>query len=121
MTVDEMFPRKYATGEDLQGKAVAVVIEQVRPEKLRPNPGAPEEQKWVLYVAGGHKGIVICRTLAHQIAEAVGEQDTERWPGKRVTLFPEPMMVAGKQRIAIRARAAANGNGRANTAEEAHR
>ena len=109
MKVDEIFPRKYATGADLQDKAVAVVIEKAQPEKMRPSPGAPEDQKWVLYVAGGRKGIVICRTLARQIAEAVGEQDTDRWPGKRVTIYPEPMMVAGKQRIAIRARAVANG------------
>jgi len=113
MRVDDIFPSKYATGADLQNKAVTVVIDKAQPEKMRPSPGAQEEQKWVLYVAGGKKGIVLSRTLARQIASATGEQDTDKWAGKRVVLFPEPMVVCGKPRIAIRARAAANGNGQA--------
>jgi len=112
MKVDDIFPRRFANGGDLQGKARAVVIDRAQQEKVY-TPGASDERKWILYVAGGHKGIVLSRTLALQIAEATGEQDIDKWPGQRITLYPEPMTVAGKPRIAIRARAAANGNGQA--------
>jgi len=108
MKVDEMFPRKYANGGDLQGKAVTVEIAGVQQEQMRTAGTAPE-LKYVLYVVGGHKGIVLSRTLAQQIAAATGEQDTDKWKGKRVTLYPEPMTVAGVPRIAVRARAANGG------------
>jgi hypothetical protein len=112
MKVDEMFPKRYASGADLNGKAVVVVLDKVQSEQMRTTGTAPE-LKFVLYVAGGKRGIVLSRTLAYQIAEAVDEPDVDKWPGKRITLYPEPMNVAGKPRIAIRARAAANGNGHA--------
>jgi len=105
MKVDEMFPRRFATGADLNGRPVVVVLDKVQSEQMRTTGTAPE-LKHVLYVQGTKKGIVLSRTLAQQIAAATGEQDTDKWTGKRVTLYPEPMMVAGVPRIAIRARAA---------------
>jgi len=108
MKVDEMFPRKYANGGDLNGKAVVVVLDKVQSEQMRTTGTAPE-LKYVLYVQGTKKGIVLCRTLAQQIAAATGEPDADKWAGKRVTLYPEPMTVAGVPRIAVRARAANGG------------
>lgn len=105
MKVSEMFPRKYLGGEDLQGKAYRVVIDGVRQEELRVAPGAKPELKWVMYLAGTRKGIVLSRTLAEQIAAAAGSDETDDWAGKAVVIYPEPMTVAGKRRVAIRARA----------------
>lgn len=105
MKVKEMFPRKYATGQDLNGKAATLTIARLSAEKMRPGPGAPEESKWVLYFENAKKGVILNRTLANQIAEALGSDDTDEWPGLPITLYPEAMNVAGKARIAIRARA----------------
>jgi len=105
MKVSEMFPRKYLGGEDLQGKAYRVVIDQVRQEELRVGPAAKPEPKWVLYLAGTRKGIVLSRTLAEQVAEIAGSDETDDWAGKTVVIYPEPMTVAGKRRVAIQARA----------------
>jgi hypothetical protein len=107
MKVSDMFPRKYATGADLQGRAVTVTIDHVKAERMRPIPGQPEAEKWVLYTQEGKKGIVLNRTLAGQIARALGSDETEEWTGKRITLYPESVSVAGTARLAIRARAAA--------------
>ncbi len=106
MKIAQMFPRKYLSGEDLSGKACRVVIQGVRPEELHLGPGAKPEPKWVLYVAGRRKGIVLSRTLADQVAEIAGSDEADDWAGKEVELYPEPMTVAGKRRVAIRARAA---------------
>lgn len=114
MKLDTMFPRKYATGEDLQGKAVTLEIARITSEQMRPGGAAPQT-KFVVYFKGAGKGVILSRTLAYNIAEALGSEDTDAWIGQRITLYPEPLTVAGKARIAIRARAAAptttNGNG----------
>jgi hypothetical protein len=108
MKITEMFPRKYATGEDLAGKPVSLTIAAVHREQLHPQPGSPAVEKFVLYFQHATKGVILSAPLARQIAAALGD-DTDQWTGKRITLYPEPMTVAGKARIAIRARPATNG------------
>jgi hypothetical protein len=111
MKLNEMFPRKYATGEDLNGKVVVVTIARITSEKMRPNQASLEVEKFVIYFQETKKGVVLSRTLARQIARAVGSDDTDNWTGKRVTLYPESMIVAGVNRVAIRAKATSNGAG----------
>lgn len=111
MKLSDMFPRKYANGEDLGGKATTLTIATVRTEKMRPQAGAPEVEKFVAYFQGAAKGVILSRTLAYQIADITGSEDTADWISKKVTLYPQPMRVAGKDRIAIRARKPAPGNG----------
>ncbi len=116
MKLSEMFPRKYASGADFNGKAATLTIALVRTEKMRPQANAPEQTKYVAYFQGADKGVILCKTLAYEIAEAIGcneEEDVGNWTGKKVTLYPQPMTVAGKRRIAIRARKPAIGNGTA--------
>ena len=104
MKLDEMFPSRYVSGNDLQGRAVTVTIARVQTESMRPNPKSPELQKFVLYSVEGKKGVVLSKTLASQIAQALESDESDDWTGKQVTLFPKPMTVAGVQRVAIRAR-----------------
>lgn len=107
MKLSEIFPRKYATGEDLQGKPVTVTVAQVVEEEMRPQASSPPVRKWVVYFHEAQKGVVLSRTLAYQIAEALDSEETDDWTDQKITLYPKPMMVAGKRRTAIRARAAA--------------
>lgn len=104
MKVSQMFPNKYATGEDLQGRARALTITAVKPEEMR------GERKWIVYFEGAGKGVILSRTLAQQIAAAVGSDDTDLWRGKTVELYPEKINVAGQPRTAIRARQVTDGN-----------
>lgn len=106
MKLNELFPKKYANGEDLHGKPITLTISRLQLEKMTPTPGAAPVDKWVIFFAEAQKGIVLSKTLATQIARAVGSDDTDAWPGKRVTLYPESVTVAGTPRIAIRAKAA---------------
>ena len=106
MKLNELFPSKYATGQDLAGKSVALTISHLRSEKMIPTPGTPPVDKWVVYFKEAQKGVVLSKILATQIAQAVGSEDTDAWPGKRVMLYPEEVNVAGKPRPAIRARKA---------------
>ncbi len=104
MKITDMFPRKYVTGEDLQGKPVTLVISRLGTEEMRPGPGAQPQTKFVVYFEQAKKGVILSRTLATQIAEIAGSDDTDNWIGKKVTLYPQPMTVAGRQVVAIRAR-----------------
>lgn len=113
MKLSDMFPRRYASGEDLGGKPATLTIATVRTEKMRPQAGAPEVEKYVVYFQSAAKGVILSRTLAYQIADSTGSEETADWVGKRITLYPQPMTVAGKKRIAIRARKPAVSNGTA--------
>jgi len=107
MKLNELFPRKYATGEDLAGKSVTLTISHLRLEKMIPTPGTAPVEKWVIFFKEAQKGIVLSKTLAFQISKVVGSEDTDEWVGKKVVLYPEPVNVAGYTRTAIRARKAA--------------
>jgi len=110
MKLSKMFPRRYATGADFDGKAFTLTVSKVTSEKMRPQPNAPEIDKWVIYFNETQKGVVLNRTLAYQIAEILGSDDTDHWTGQKITLYPQPMTVAGKKVSAIRARAARERN-----------
>jgi hypothetical protein len=101
-----MYPRRYAIGEDLQGKPITLTIEKISREKMHPQPNSPEVEKWVAYFKEARKGVVLNRTVAYQIAEFLGSEETDDWIGKRITLYPQPMTVAGRKVTAIRAQAA---------------
>ena len=104
MKLNAMFPRKFATGEDLNGQSVTVTVKSMSMEKLSPHPGQPPMDRFVLYFSETVKGVILSRTLAEQIASILQSDDTDQWVGKKVTLFPQPLNVAGKSRIAIRAK-----------------
>jgi hypothetical protein len=113
MNVKDMFPSKFLSGADLAGRQVVVTIATVKPVPVRDPQTHELVTKYVLYFTESKtgKGLILNKTLAVQIARALGAEDTEAWTGKRITLYPESMTVAGVPRVAIRARAAANGNG----------
>ena len=104
MIVTEIFPSKYLKGIDLKGP-VTVTIEDVRAEIMY-LPGKGQVTGYVLYCQRAKKGVILTRALAMQIALLLGDPDTDNWCGKRITLYGEPMTVAGIARVAIRARAA---------------
>jgi len=105
MKINAMFPRNYITGADLNGKAYLTTIEEVREERMRTHPGAEPETRYVMYLAGTGKGVILNRTIGEQISAIVGSDDTDNWKGHRIVIFPVPVDVAGQKRVAIRARA----------------
>ena len=109
MLVNEMFPKKYANGDDLKGTTPTMTIAKIVQEKMHPAPGQPGEVKFVIYFEKAQKGIVLSRSLFNAIATATGQVDSNNWPGQRVQLYAEMMNVAGRQLNVIRARKAPNG------------
>jgi hypothetical protein len=111
MKINELFPHKYVTGEDLNDKTVTVTIARVVAERMHPNQASPEVEKYVIYFGETRRGVVLGRPLEMQITRAIAEDDTDHWPGHKVRIYPEPLTVGGIQRTAIRPRVATNGAG----------
>lgn len=121
MKVSDMFPAKYVKGEHLN-KSRLIEIHDVEPTELRAGPGKPAERVYLLWfedvssgspvkISGvaytprrGH-ALVLRGTLAKQIVELLNADDTNDWSGKRVVIYPENAVVAGRPLTLIRARA----------------
>lgn len=109
MKIGDMFPSRYLRGCDLAG-AVVVTIQRVGVETIyRPKEG--ETQAFILYVVGGSKGVIMSKALGEGIAQALSENDTDLWPGRKFVLYPQPMRVGGRDVVALRARAVATTQG----------
>lgn len=108
MKISAMFPSRFLVGDDLQGKSITVEISHIKAEKMRVNQATPEQEKFVLYFEGKKKGLILNKTLAGQIAVAVGADDTDQWPGGKIVLYSEMITVAGRQLCVIRAKGVQN-------------
>lgn len=103
MKVSEEYPSKYLSGFDLPGP-VTVTIDKLESELLnKPGERGPVKT-WIIFCRGKKKGIILSKFLAKQIANMLGD-DSDQWIGKQITIYPEPMKVAGREVVALRARA----------------
>ena len=100
---DEVFPSKYLTASDLKGKPVTVTIQSATIETLRTLEGK-EQTKTVLYFKGAKKTLPLNATNWDATADATGEDDTERWPGHAIEIYPTTTTMQGKPVGCIRIR-----------------
>ena len=100
MKISELYPRRFARGSDLKGPAT-ITIKDITQEELHP-AGRPVK-KYVLWFAETPRGVILSRPLGLQLAVILGD-DTVIWKDQKITLYPEPMNVAGRACVAIRAR-----------------
>jgi hypothetical protein len=92
------FPRRFDRGSDNKGPATIKIKENAQ-EGLHP-AGRPVN-KFVLRFTETPRGVILTRSLALQLAEILGD-DTASWKDRKITLYPEPMNVAGRLCVAIR-------------------
>lgn len=109
MKINQMFPSKYMSGDDLGGKPWSFKITSVRLEEMHNKQTNSKTKKPVVYFTGPKKGLILNRTIAEQIAQATGQDDTDNWPGEVVTIYPTTVNAFGADHIVIRVRAASNG------------
>lgn len=96
MKIGSAFPSSYLKAADLNGKAVKVTIESVSVEKIG------DDQKPILHFVGKDKGLVLNKTNANRIIEAVGSDETDDWEGWSITLYPCKVDYQGKRVDGIR-------------------
>ena len=105
MQLNDIFPKRYARAEELQGKEVTLTIHRVRTEQMRMKDGT-KTGKYVIEFDKTEKLFVLNKTNANAIAEALGEKKAVNWTGKRITLFPTQCDAFGKTADCIRVKGA---------------
>jgi len=101
MKRSEAFPSKYLKAADLTGKPVIVTIKSVDYEKIE------NDRKVVVSFKGTEKQLILNLTNFISIEKALGSDNTDDWPGSKITLFPTLVDFKGDSVEAIRCRAAA--------------
>jgi hypothetical protein len=100
MNINIIYPRKYAIGQDIDGKQPTLAIRAVTLEQM----GEAHDKKPVIWFTGAKKGVVLNKTMARAIADMYGPE-TDNWTGKYVTLYTEAVRAFGEDHIAIRVKA----------------
>ncbi len=96
MQLNDLYPSKYLSAADLQGKEVVAVIESIAMEKF--DDGA---EKPLIRFQGHQKGLVCNKTNAMAIGAIHGD-DTDQWIGKPICLFSMMVTFQNKATEAIR-------------------
>lgn len=105
---DDVFPSRFLRAADLRGKPIAVKIERAPIETLK-GPDGKEDTKTVLYFAGTKKCLPLNRTNWDSVADITSEDDSDRWAGRQIELFPTTTEMKGKTVDCIRVRPPAQG------------
>lgn len=99
-----MTDREYLFAGDLQGREVVVEIEKVEAGELV-GTGGKKTRKPIARFKGKQKPLGLCATNCKTIAKLYGE-DTDKWIGQRVTLYPTTTSFGGETVECIRVRPA---------------
>lgn len=102
MRISQIFPSKYITAADLNGKPFTLTIKSVTLEEMVTHENK-REKKPVVWFSGAQKGFVMNVTNARIILALYGD-DTDGWTGKRITLYPTQVRAFGEMQDAIRVR-----------------
>jgi hypothetical protein len=95
------YDRDYIGAFDLLGKDVSKTIARVECKVLENAQG--KSKKLIVYFNGADKGFACCKTNAKTIAVMYGN-DTDKWVGKRITLYPTTTNAFGANVECIRVR-----------------
>ena len=102
MKMSEIFPSKYVKAADLEGRTVTLTIKTLTVEEML-NHASEKERKPVLYFERATKGLVLNRTNAMTIAALYGDE-SDTWPGKRISIYPTRVKAFGQMQDCIRIR-----------------
>ena len=100
MNVHELFPSRWLSGHDLNGKAVTVTIARVTLEDVR-TPAGEQAVKPCVWFEKAQKGLLLNKTNALAIAKLHGPE-TDSWLGKPVTLQAATIHAFGDEHCVVR-------------------
>lgn len=102
MKISQVFPSKYLTASDLNGKPFTLTITKVTMEEMITHDNK-KVQKPVVWFEKATKGFVLNVTNAKIIVALYGDE-TNDWRGKRITIYPTKVRAFGEMQDAIRVR-----------------
>ena len=99
MQISKAYPSKFISADDVP-RPITVTIDRVVMEKMQNPPDKP-----VVYFRGAQKGMVLNVTNGRRIAHFLGD-DTDRWAGLQIELYPDITDYMGDTTSCIRVRQA---------------
>src|SRR5271155_6117375 len=99
MRTADVFKSAWVSVADLKGREVTVRIESCDFEEVGPE----KEEKAVLTVKGAEKRLILNRTNWDVLVQAFGDE-SDRWPGGEIVLYPGEARYNGKVMPALRIR-----------------
>jgi hypothetical protein len=103
MKKHDVFPSPYLKCADLEGQARVLTIKSA-PYELLKNRGK-EERKTALHFEEIQKVFPLNVTNWSSVCSVTGEDDTDRWPGKQIEVYPDKTPLDGEMVDCIRVRA----------------
>lgn len=88
MDVALLHPSRFIKSQEFKGKDVTYTISAVKLEEMEKDDDT-KEMKGIMHFTETNKSLVINRTNSDCFKGMFG-RETEKWIGKRVTLYPEP-------------------------------
>jgi len=95
MNISELSVSNYLKKEDVM-PPVIVTISSITKENLAKENETPE-YKYILNFSEALKPMVLNMTNGELIAMVTGEQDTDNWIGKKITLWYDPTVTFGEK------------------------
>lgn len=105
MNINQVFPSKWLSAPDFQGREPTVTIAKITMEEVEPGKIKP-----CLWFHGKEKGLILNKTNASNIAFLYGEE-TDAWIGQQITMFATWVDFQGRSVEAIRVKPQANPQG----------
>ncbi|MEK1886054.1 MAG: hypothetical protein AAAB35_00440 [Phyllobacterium sp.] len=99
-TMNELYPSKYLSAPDLNGKKVTVTIDHVQVEDF--DDHGRVIKKPVVYFKNAVKGLVCNKTNFAAIVLITGKPNSDDWTGARITLVATMVSFNGKMTESIR-------------------
>lgn len=103
MKLSQMFPSRFLQAEDLQpNQNTIVTIEKIYPAAARDRGGDAEpEVKWMMRLREFRKPMSLWRNTAKAIEHTLGTDETDRWIGQRISIYPSTYIAFGETRPCI--------------------
>ncbi len=101
MKQSDVFPSRFLKAEDILDEELTLTISKVDLVELEDKKGETQ-QKPVIYFSDQKKGLIVNKTNWKIIAEVTGEEESDNWVGKKITLFTLDVDAFGDIVAAIR-------------------
>jgi hypothetical protein len=82
MKSGDVYPGRFLKAEDLTESDLTLTIKECKMEKFEQTG----DEKPALYFTEMDKGLIVNKTNWKRLVEETGEEDSDNWPGKKVTL-----------------------------------
>jgi hypothetical protein len=95
MKKGDAYPPRFHSAVTFGPKPRVITVEVVRKETFENN--GKKTEKPVMYARGERSGFVLGPTKWDQVCEALGEEDSDHWPDRKVEVYPDTTLFGGKR------------------------